>query len=430
MTLRAIQIYFLLLAGLLLSPWIAAPAAHAQVLQAPWVQETQDAIRDHRMAPVRVIVLDASGQPAGKCRVTIRQQQHAFRIGVRLSDDLLTRMQTMQHADWQQPVWRTLNHIALDDFSRWQRTEPQLGQPDHEALHRALSLAESRGMTMRWGPVTSENIAHVPNWIAPLHGPALQATVIDHAQRVVQRFSPRVGSFDLVSHRLDHRLLRDRVGPHVTRPLFQRTRAAGPQAQLLIRYENALSTARVQRMIDDVVSLRDQLIPVDGVALEARFGAMVVQRPLARAMDLLHQLKLPVDIVDLELGGPGATATAVGMETVLRRLFAEPAVRSITLRGLTQQDLGLVESALINPADQPTEAGLLFDKMFRELWWTQTDATTDELGNLRTRVFLGSHRIDAVLPDGTRVWTEVHVPNSPPQRRAEHTVVLQPVGEP
>jgi len=400
-----------------------------QVLQAPWVQRTQDAIREHRMAELRVIVLDAAGNPAGPAQVTIRQERHAFPVGVRLDPELLVQMRAMSPIDWNQPVYRVLNHLALDGLSRWDRTEPSMVAVDHTRVEQALDLAESRGMSTRWGGVTSENIARLPEWIAPLHGPALQATVTDHAARVVQTFGRRVGTFDLVTHRLDHRLLRDRVGPNVTRPLFQRARAAGPNAELLVRYEDALSGARVDRMVEDVITLRDRFIRIDGVAIEARFGGMVVQRPLARAIGLLHQLDLPIDIVDLEVGGPGSSATALNLEMVLRRLFAEPAVRSISFRGLEREQFGFIEPALINPAGQPTEAGLLLDTLFRELWWTDLTEPTDELGNLRTRVFIGAHRVVALLPDGTRVWTEVHVPKTPPHGQAEHTVVLQPVGK-
>jgi len=413
------------LMALALLSWAAR--SNAQVLEAPWVQQTQDDIREHRMADVRVIVLDAKGQPAGPSTVSIKQQRLSFRLGVRLTPELLKQMRGMSLAEWNQPVWRAINHLGLDELTRWDRTEPAMGEADHALVEQALQLAESRGMTTRWGGVVSENIARVPKWIAPLHGPALQATVTDHAARTVQTFGRRVGTFDLITHRLDHRLLRERVGANVTRPLFQRTRAAGPEAQLFVRYEDALAGPRVRRMIDDVIDLRDRFIQIDGVAIEARFGGMVVQRPLARAMHLLHQLDLPIDIVDLEVGGPGSSATALNMETVLRRLFAEPAVRSITFGGLTKEHYGFIEPALINPAGKPTEAGLLLDKLFRELWWTDLEDQTDELGNLRTRVFLGSHRIEATLPDGARVWTEVYLPPTPPHGQAEHTVVLQPV---
>jgi len=404
--------------------------AHSQLLQGEWVDQAQAQVREHRMGDLRVIVLDGRGQPARDCTVRIIQQQHAFRIGLTIDEHLLATLEEQPESRWTEPVMRTFNALALDGVSRWDRVEPNLGQYEFDEVQRALQLAESRGLSPRWGTLLSEDIAYVPPWIAQLKGPSLQATATHYAQSVVQKYGQRVGRFDMTGDRLRHRLLRDRVGPNVTRMLHQRVQAAAPHTQLNVRYEDSLSGPRAQQMIEDVIRLRDAFVPVHGISLEARFGGMVVQRPLGKALSGLHRLQLPVDIVNLQVGGPGATAAAMNMETVLLRLFAEPAINGIYFRGLTREQYGSPEPELINPIDQPTEAGLRLDQLFREVWWTRIQTQADGLGNVRARVFLGTHRVEAEFADGTRAWTEVTILPEDVQSNTAHTVILQPVGTP
>src|SRR5690606_26554290 len=68
--------------------------------------------------------------------------------------------------------------------------------------------------------------------------------------------------------------------------------------------------------------------------------------------------------------------------------------------------------------------GRTFEGLVRGLWWTDEKAKTDQLGNVRMRVFAGTYRITATMPDGSRVVMRTNVPRADEPR----LVVVQPIG--
>jgi hypothetical protein len=391
--------------------------AYAQLLKGDWVNQTQQRIDQHRKVELRVIVLGDDGVQRPGAEVRIQQLAHDFTLGVAIDgepwpDDAAER-----------PVWRCFNAVSLDRLTDWPHLQPSPEPWPGDRIDAAIADAQRRGLRIRWGAVVSNDVGRVPPWVAELRGDALRDAVLGHAQRVGAEYGGRVSDFDACTDMLSHDFLQSRLGVPMLRRLFEHLEAAVPRATIRLRFEDALTPTRVQDTLRTVLRLREEFIPVSAVALEQRFGGILVQGPLGHAFDALGGLAVGVVIAPLEIGGSSPSAAAVNIETFFRTAFAEPSVSGVYFASLDRDGVADDTAALIDQYGDPTEAGQMLDSLFRKLWWTDLAAETDELGNVYARVFAGTHRVTATLPDGRTLTTTVHVARGEQQR----VIVLEPM---
>ncbi len=397
---------------------VAAGAARGQILQGEWVAATEAAIREHRTVPVRIIVMDASGEPRPLQPVSIRMQRHAFPFGAELTLEELAAappppLPEATDADangqtvielgpdrFAQPVWRALSAVSLEHAGRWPAVEAQRGVRDMAALDALIAAAAGRGLTLRFGELVSADPAGLPAWASPLRGQTLLNLVDTHVEDILHRYGRRVGEFDLLSSMLTFDVIGDRLGAAGLRRLCERARAMQPTARFGIRFEDSLGGDRLRSMMRRVDELGQLFVPFDYIALDARLDGTVIAPQFARTLDWIAELNKPVVITGLHVSGRTATAAAVNLETVLRTMFAHRAIQGIYFPGLGPQSFEHPEAALLDAAGQPTPNGQVFDGLVRRLWWDDLQLRTDELGSLEVRLFAGTHELTARLGDG------------------------------
>ena len=387
-------------------------AAPAQNMQAPWVDQADARIERHRMTDLRVIVVDAEGRPAPRAKVRVEQVRHDFPFGVVLDvADFEGGAQPGAARD-DAPVWRCFNAVSLEQASAWPRVQAEPGQWDFTTVDDMLRWAERRGLVTRWGGLTSADPARVPQWLLALQGKDLAGAVEDHVRTVLVRYGRRVQQFDVHTQMFDHDLLASRLGEPMVRRLHEYAQAMGPDARRSIRFEDGLVGARLQRMIERVVEMREAFVPFDSVSVDQRFTGMILQSPLQKAVDALATLKIDVVVSNLEVSGPTPGAAAVNLEVVLRTLFADPTVRGIFLSGVTGGQFTDATAALLDDEGRPTPAGGVYEGLVRGRWWTDFTADADDLGNVQRRVMAGTYHLTALLPGGATAETTVYLPVS------------------
>lgn len=418
-------------APMILVLFLSVVPARAQVLKAVWVDESQERIDEIRKAPLRVLVLDQQGNHVADCPVRIEQTRHAFPFGVRLSPAALAAAPAAEKFD-EAPLWRSFNAVSLDAFTHWPLIQAGKDQWDFDALEKALRFAEDRGMTARWGGVISADAGRLPRWAAALRGEELRLAVEAHTRKVIQRYARRVSDFDLIGQTLDHRDLENQLGLPAIRRLHQLAEADGlhrphgkSRCLIGLPIDDAFTGSRLSAALRHLVAVREAFVPIDAVSIEIRLSGSIVEAPVTRSVKFLGEPGVPVIVSGLEVAGPTPAAAAINLETALRALFSQPGIRAIYFAGLREADLHDPQAALIDEQGRPNAAGQLADAMIRRLWWSDDTIKTDELGNVRHRVFAGGYRIRAALPggaEGDAMEAEVFLP---PGSR-EKLIVLQP----
>lgn len=390
----------------------------AQTLRGDWVERTEAEIETVRKTDIRVIVLDERGEYVPGATVRIEQLRHAFPLGYAVGDDGLDRF------DPDGPVLRCFNTVSLERLTAWTRLQPEPGRRDLTGLQPIIDAARRHGLAVHWGGVVSADPAHNPDWLAAIKGDVLVAVIDAHVDSVIDDFGRDVQRFDLYTDAMSHDFVESRLGEQMVRHMFEGAHADAPGPKLAIRYRDTLLGSRLRSMVQHVTAMkREKFIPIEHIAIEQRMNGTLMHSPLSRALSWLDRLNLDVDVVNLQVGGESDAAAAINLETLLRTLFANPHIDGISFAGLTGEAYAEPNAALLFTDGRPTPAGAILDGCFRELWWTDHEATADALGNVETRIFPGAHRITATLPDGRQVSVRVWIDKSPESR----VILVQPV---
>lgn len=412
---------------LLLSIFVCVGPAAGQVLQGQWVDEAEASIEKHRKTDLRLIVLDAQGNPASGVEVHLKQVGHDFRIGCIFDDRVVMGM------DLGDPVMRVFNTLSMRPLTRWDILEPAPDDVrDLDRLDTALAAVSTAGRTILWGPLVSADPGRNPDWLARQSGADVVRSVTEHAGVVMTVFGKRIEGCDVYADALDHDLLEKVAGgsPAAIRELYQHVQFLAPNVRMGLRFRDGLSPGRDGELVQRVLDLDRQVVPFDTVTVEQRFDRTVQPRNLKRALERLATIGKPVTLAELEVAGATPVAAAINLETVLRLAFAESGIEGIMMKSVRPQQ-GLAKNAeLLDANGDPTASGKLVQNLFGKLWLTDTTKTTDDLGNVYTRVFAGRYHLTVVMPgEGgpdarpRRVTTKVHIPKAD----REQVVVLQPL---
>lgn len=392
-------------------------SARGQVMQGDWVDASQKAIDKHRKTPLRVIVLDRDGRPAGLPTVRIEQKRHAFVWGVPIG-----ALPPAASGKRDAAVWRCFSGVSLEAMTGYGEDSPT-GGVQVDAVRRAANQAMDEGYGVRWGAVLSADAGRWPAQVAKLGDKEL-AEALSRRVHGAMTSARGVRVFDFYADSLDHREVESRLGDAGLRRLFEQAKATSPDVSLSLHFRESLEGERLRDMIRRVVAMQEVFVPVDGLSIDAKFRGTVLQPTLTRSLDWLSGMKLPIALVGVEVGGPTPAAAALNMETVLRLFFADPAFQGFWFAGATAEQCTDASAALIDTDGKPTPAGEILDKFVHGLWRTDVTIKGDELGNARVRVFAGKYNISAVLADGTTAETTAWLPANQPER----IVVLQPIG--
>ncbi|MFW6059427.1 MAG: hypothetical protein ACODAQ_04560 [Phycisphaeraceae bacterium] len=411
---KATRLVAFLTLALLLTPRATAQAP----LQGGWVDAAQDRIEDIRKTEVRLIVLDAAGNPVPNANVHIDQQRHAFPLGFTLVED-----QWPEALPSGAPLWRCFNAIALDALTDWSAMSSRHDAPPNvEPIEQIVRRAQRTGITARFGGLISADRARNPAWLAELDKPALREAFDRRLSEALRGVLGPFTQYDLYTHALDHDDIEQTFGTPALRALYDRAQALAPDASIGLRVRDSLLGGRMRQMARRITTMRLDFIPFDYIAIEPRMTRQLVQAPLQRTFDQLEELNANVTLVGVEMGGRSEAAAAYNLEVLLRTAFASSSVQGIWLGPLTAEQTTAEHAALLDDEGNPTPPGEVVDRLFHETWRTDHRAATDALGNVRASIFAGVHDITAELPNGETLAMTVRVaPNDD-----ERVIVLEP----
>jgi hypothetical protein len=406
----------------LLIALLIASQASAQVLQGKWVDDAEKKIREHRMVNIRLLVLQADDKLAANAAVKIELKRHLFDVGVTWPQE----GEPVDEAQSGRAVYRVLNATSLDPLTAWATTHPTRhgDEARQNRVDDAIAWARTRGWTVRWGPLLHADPGRLPGWVSGANKQAVPAIIEEHITDALRSYAGNGVQFDLYAGGANHQYFEEHYGPAFLRKLKELATTVAPDTSLSMRYDDALLGRGMAEMRQLMVARDEQLLPVDALAVDGNVRGFLAPNAINDVMKWFSQSSRPVVLSKVEVGGASSSAAAVNLETLVRLAFAEPAVTGIYFAGLQPRDLTDPTAALLDDDDQPTTAGRVLDELFRNHWRTETDVTTDALGNVRQRVFAGWYRITATLADGDTATLEVLIK---PGDAEERIIVLQPL---
>jgi len=404
----------------LVTGWLACTAgswAGAQFVAGDWVERGEARIREHRTTPVSFLVLDSTGKLVPNAKVHVEQLDHAFTLGFIVNNTF------PQAFDAEAEGWRVFNAVSLERLTSWRRLQPN-GPGDFAdgLVNDAVVAAEAEGLRLRWGALVSAGAFELPEWVVPLRGRALWAAARSYLEQVTSNYAVQVMDLDLAEKTLGE----DRLSPAILRLLAMELDAAWPTATPSLRYEKVLPGSRTFEAIDAMDNVLKQRLAIKNFTIDLAFPPRpVLQDRLEPALQRLANLDSSLTVGSLEISGSHNIEAAVNAETVLRTLFAQPVIDGIYFSGLFASDTAEPAAALFGDDGQATSVARTADRLFREVWWTDTTVATNALGQAQTRAFFGDYRITATLPNGSTVSLPLRL--RPGDHRASgNEIILMP----
>ncbi|MEM9418448.1 MAG: hypothetical protein AAGA25_05235 [Planctomycetota bacterium] len=401
-----------LLAGLCGSP------VTGQFVAGDWVQRGEASIQKYRTTPVSFLVFDAEGNLAPNAEIRIEQVSHAFTIG------FVAHGGFPDAYDANAEGWRAFNAVSLAELTSWRKMQPTGPQGLSTAVvDAAIQAAEDAALQVRWGALLSADAFDLPEWVVPMRGQALFQSARQYLQQVAETYGDTVDDLDIAEETLDH----NRLTPAMLRVLSMDAQNVWPQTPPRLQYDEALYGPRAFDVIRGMDNAIKQKLNIPAFTLNHTFPPRPVQQDLMEpALQRLANLQHPLLIGSLEIGGAHSIETAVNTETVLRTLFAQPMIRGVYFSGLYADDTDDPSAALFDEQHEPTPVSRTLDRLFRDNWWTDVTVTSDELGQAKARVYLGSHWVTATLPDGSNVSVTIDLSE---RENTARLFVLMPIAE-
>lgn len=198
-------------------------------------------------------------------------------------------------------------------------------------------------------------------------------------------------------------------------------RAANPKATLLVNdYQLG---PRYYEILDALREGGKLLLDAVGLQSHMHDGGWPLRR-VRNVCDTYAKLGLPLHftegtVVSGPRTGPGENwgATAPELEEkqadyvakFYTTLFSQPSVQAVTWWDFS--DLGAWQGAAAGWLRKDMSPKPVYDRrlaLIKDQWWTRTGGRTNASGEFSARLFFGTHRVTAQLPDGRTVTSEVH----------------------
>lgn len=392
---------------------VVLPAA-SQYVDEAWRTRTDEAIRELRTTPLRLLVLTANGRMAVGAQVRIEQLDHAFALG------FVTGLRFPESFDPAAPVWRLFNAVSLDGITDWRLLQPRREMPaDFAAIDAVLAAAEAHDLAARWGELIPGSPFNMPEWIAPLRDAALLDAARQWMQTVAERYGNRLSNLDTLGDVSEE----GRFSPALIRLLALEQAAFWSALSPRLRMVGGIDGDQSFETLAHVDELLMQRLAIRGLTLQEAIAPQALEPDLVNAA-ILRVMRLSDDITvgSLDVAGHTGVQAAANLELVLRLLFAQPQVTGIYFGSVQGSSAG--GAFLLDDAGQPTAAGRVVEDLFRRNWWTQETRQSNELGEVELRVFRGRYRITATLPDGAVVSIPVDCSKV---QGLDDPIVLQPL---
>jgi GH35 family endo-1,4-beta-xylanase len=384
----------------------------------------------HRQADAQIQVVDSSGNPLSGVNVQIEQTRHAFLFGSNIFQWGRLPTEEMEQA-YRERFAALLNYATLPFY--WPTYERRPGQPRHAETEQVARWCQAQTMITKGHPL-AWNYSD-PAWL-PEEPATIHQLQMERITDCVSRFQGLIDRWDVVNEvtHYDREDLAQRRAPkftamwkqtgqiEFTRECFQKARAAGPGATLLIN--DYRTDPAYERVIEQLVDEEGHpLYDVIGIQSHMHGGSWPNEK-IWEVCERFSRFDVPLHftettIVSGELAGrrsPGQKwvstreGEAYQSEEVVRfytMLFSHPAVEAITWWDFSDYHAWQAAPAGFLRADMSPKP--VYEALMAKIkgeWWTRATEQTDAEGHIAFRGFLGDYQVTVMRPDKPPVRAE------------------------
>lgn len=366
---------------------------------APWRAAAAERIDRIRKADLRILVRDASGNPAPGAAVEVRMRRHAFGFGTAVAADQLLGSST-DSQKYGDAIRELFNKAVLENDLKW----PQWESNRQRALNALRWMREYnipvRGHNLvwpgwRWLPADLQKLRDDPE--------ALRARVLSHIAEEAAAVAGLVGEWDVINEPFSNHDLQDILGNAEMAQWFLKAREADPDPRLYINDYSILSAGGLDRRHQDAyyatIEYLDNLgAPVEGIGMQGHFNQNLT--PPARLLEILDRFarfSKAIQITEFDIDIADEQLQADYTRDFLTTVFSHPAVDGFLMWGFWEGRHWKPRGAMIRRdwSGKPNLA--VWKDLVLNQWWTNADGVTGEDGSYSVRAFQGEYTVEVTL---------------------------------
>ncbi len=361
-----------------------------------WRKEADERISKHRMADIKISVLDSETNPVPGAEVSVRMVRHAYPFGTAVKIKMLLSSGDPEHETYQGVVTNFFNSATFEGALKDRIIERNGIEPAVEALHwlRDRSVAV-RGHVLIWSSWKMTPTAYEENKENP---EALNNLIYEHFQKTLMATKGLTVDWDVVNEPVYHHDVIDIFGPEKVIEWFKWAREFAPESALYLNENNILLNAgNRQRAYDWIQYLKDNGAPVDGLGIQGHMWhrTMPSGQNVLQDLDALAPLEVGLQLTEYSANSRFSEADeARYLDELLHAWFSHPATVGFTVWGF-KDDLIWTDNAFMFRKDWSLKpAGLAWLKKVYGEWWTEADGVTDAGGRFTLRGFKGDYEVE------------------------------------
>ena len=368
--------------------------------RAPWREAAGERIRRHRMAPYRVRVVDAAGQPVPGAEVRVRMTRHAYEFGMAFPAPLAVK-DDKGSAALREKLPELFNAGSFVNALKWPPTAGDWGPRNDEVLQPGLEWAKRNGIRMRGHVLVWPGRAHVARSVLPLieqrDAPGIRRAVLEHIDDITVRTRGHLVEWDVLNEPYSNRDLTDICGRRVMVEWFERACRNLPGVALALNDYGILASLTKsphQTHFEETIAfLLKEGAPLDVIGMQGHFGGTVPSpAEMLATLERFARFGLPIRVTEFTVGGSDPQLQADFLRDCLTLVFSHSATVGFQVWDTKQffdRETG---------AERPM-AGI-WRQLVLKTWWTDKTGRTGVDGLLAGRGYLGSYQL-TVTHDGT-----------------------------
>ncbi|KAI8532655.1 hypothetical protein RHMOL_Rhmol11G0230400 [Rhododendron molle] len=376
-----------------------------------WKSHQRLSIEKDRKSSVKLLAVDAKGNPLANATVSITQERPSFPLGCAMTNHILTNL---AYQNWFRSRFTV---TTFENEMKWGSTEPARGREDFSVPDSMLRFAAQNGVSVRGHNVVSDDPRNIPEWAKSLAADEFRLAVERRVNSVVKRYAGKVifGNFtssnskylviawDVINENMHFDYFESVYGKNASAVLFGKVHELDRGTTLFLNEFNTIEVmydgdSKPDKYLEKIREIRlgGYVGPI-GIGLEAHFGAPNL--PYMRAsIDKLAAAGMPVWLTEVD---------ALHLEQVLREAHAHPNVQGIVIWAAWRPE-GCWRMCLTDNNFKNLPTGDVVDKLIRE--WSHPlgfSGTTDSKGRFETRLFQGDYKVAVTHPNAYGVSSQV-----------------------
>ncbi|XP_057493367.1 endo-1,4-beta-xylanase 5-like [Actinidia eriantha] len=362
-----------------------------------WRSHHHQSIEKTRKSSVKLLAVDAKGNPLANTTVAVTQNRPNVPLGCAMSNHILS------NPAYQKWFTARFTVTTFENEMKWDSTERSRGKDDYSVPDAMLQFAQKNNVKVRGHNVVWNDPKYLPAWALSLSPNDFRLAVDRRINSVVKRYAGQVIAWDVVNENMHFDFLESMLGKNASATLFKKVNQIDPRTPLFLNEFNTIEEvdddmAKPAKYLEKIQEIRSGGYngPL-GIGLESHFSTPNI--PYMRAsMDKLAATGLPIWLTEVDVSGGSNQASY--LEQVLREGHAHPSVKGIVVWSAWSPQ-GCYRMCLTDNNFKNLPTGDVVDKLLREWGQSGFSGTTDSNGQFQTRLFHGDYKFTVTHPNRT-----------------------------